>query len=240
MSRFRASTLALGCALLALTGCARPDATFDAKVHDYLLRHPEAVQEAMAALQKKQEAQAANQARAAISLNRQAIEHDPRDYVANPGGQITMTEFYDYRCPHCINIAPAVLQIIHDNPNVRVVFKEMPIFGGASDKAAAVALAVKKAGGDYLGLYHDFMAARPLDNAAIDRIAKAHGVDPAAIEAVAKSSEAASQIASVRKLAETLGIDGTPAFVIGDTMISGEDVDGVHAALAAAQKETKH
>jgi protein-disulfide isomerase len=240
MIRLRASDLGLACALIALTGCARPDATFDAKVHDYLLRHPEVVQEAMAALQKKQEAQAAGQAKVAIALNRQAIEHDPRDFVANPGGRITMTEFYDYRCPHCINIAPAVLQIIHDNPNVRVVFKEMPIFGGASDKAAAVALAVKKAGGDYLGLYHDFMAARPLDDAAVSRIARAHGVDPATLDAIAKSPDAAGQIASVRKLAETLGIDGTPAFVIGDTMISGEDVDGVHAALATAQKETKH
>jgi protein-disulfide isomerase len=240
MIRLRASDLGLACALIALTGCARPDATFDAKVHDYLLRHPEVVQEAMAALQKKQEAQAAGQAKVAIALNRQAIEHDPRDFVANPGGRITMTEFYDYRCPHCINIAPAVLQIIHDNPNVRVVFKEMPIFGGASDKAAAVALAVKKAGGDYLALYHDFMAARPLDDAAVSRIARAHGVDPATLDAIAKSPDAAGQIASVRKLAETLGIDGTPAFVIGDTMISGEDVDGVHAALATAQKETKH
>ena len=217
---------------LALSACNRADAGFDKKVHDYLVAHPEVIQEAMTALQKKQDAQAAVQAKLAIAQNRKAIERDPRDYVANPNGKITVTEFYDYRCPHCANIAPAVLSIIHDNPDVRVVFKEFPIFGGASNKAAMAAIAVKQSGGDYLGLYHDFMTAKPLDDAAIQRLALAHGVDPAKLAQAAQSADVAQELLTVRKLATDLNVDGTPAFIIGDTVVSGEDLAGIKAAIA--------
>src|SRR5665213_2974052 len=72
---------------------------------------------------------------------------------------------------------------VHDNPDVRFVFKEFPIFGAVSEKAAAGAIAVKKAGGDELGLYRDLMAARPLDETSIDPILRAHHVDPASLDA---------------------------------------------------------
>ena len=232
---FSKTALAALASAIALSACSRADAGFDAKVHAYLIAHPEVIQEAMTALQKKQDAQAAIQAKLAIAQNRQAIERDPRDYVANPNGKITVTEFYDYRCPHCANIAPAVLSIIHDNPDVRVVFKEFPIFGGASNKAAIAAIAVKQSGGDYLGLYHDYMSAKPLDDAAVQRLALAHGVDPAKLAQAAQSADVSQQLTTVRKLATDLGVDGTPAFVIGDTVVSGEDLAGIKAAIAAAR-----
>ena len=234
MSLSKAALAALAGAL-ALGACNRPDTSFDNKVHAYLIAHPEVIQEAMTALQKKQDAQAAAQTKLAIAQNRQAIERDPRDFVANPNGKITVTEFYDYRCPHCANIAPAVLSIIHDNPDVRVVFKEFPIFGGASIKAAVAAIAVKRAGGDYLGLYHDFMTTKALDDAAIDQIAKAHGVDPASLQPASLTADVSQQLQTVRRLATDLGVDGTPAFVIGDTVVSGEDLSGIKAAIAAAR-----
>src|SRR5580700_11038453 len=167
---------ALAAGALLVSACSKSDAGFDAKVHDYILAHPEVIQQAMAKLQAQQDQQAAAQAKVAIAQNRQSLEHDPRDFVANPNGRVTVTEFYDYRCPHCINAAPAVLKLIHDQPDVRFVFKEFPIFGAVSEKASAGAIALKKAGGDELGLYRDFMAARPLDDLAIDRILRAHGI----------------------------------------------------------------
>jgi protein-disulfide isomerase len=220
------------CALL-LSACSKSDQTFDTRVHDYIVNHPEVVQEALNKLQAQQDAAAATQAKAAIRQNRQALERDPRDFVANPGGRVTVTEFYDYRCPHCINAAPAVLKIIHDQPDVRFVFKEFPIFGGASDKAAAGAIALKKQGGDVLSLYHDFMTARPLDDATIDRILRAHGVDPASLDQAPVKDQAETQLDAVHQLATTLGVEGTPAFIIGDTLVPGEDIDSVNAAIAA-------
>ena len=229
---------ALAAGALALSGCGKADDTaFDARVHAYLMSHPEVIQEAIDKLQQKQDARTAAQAKLAIAKNRDAIERDPRDFVANPTGKITVTEFYDYRCPHCVNAAPAVLSLIQSSPDVRFVFKEFPIFGAASDKAALAAIAVKRDGGDYLGVYKDFMAARPLDEAAVDRILTAHGVTPASVNDAQLKASATSQLADVRKLAIGIGIEGTPAFIIGDTLVPGEDMDAVSAAIAAERKK---
>ncbi|MDR3507345.1 MAG: DsbA family protein [Caulobacteraceae bacterium] len=219
----------------ALSGCSKADQAFDDRVHAYLMAHPEVIQEAMGKLQEKQEAQALATAKQAINQNRKAIERDPRDFVANPNGKVTVTEFYDYRCPHCVNVAPAVLQIIQSDPDVRVVFKEFPIFGPTSEKAAAGAIATKRAGGDYLAVYHDMMAARPLDTAAIDRILTAHGVKPDSLEQADIKAEVTKQLADVRQLAISLDIQGTPAFIIGDTMVPGEDIAAVKAAIDKAK-----
>jgi protein-disulfide isomerase len=227
---------ALGACALALSACKKNDQAFDARVHDYIVSHPEVIQEAMTKLQEKQDAAVAAQAKAAIGQYRQALEHDPRDFVANPAGRVTVTEFYDYRCPHCINAAPAVLSIIHDNPDVRFVFKEFPIFGAVSEKAAAGAIAVKKSGGDEISLYRDLMAARPLDESTIDPILRAHGVDPATLDRPPLKAEATAQLQAVRELATNLGVQGTPAFIIDDTMIPGDDTDALRAAITAARK----
>jgi protein-disulfide isomerase len=241
MPRLSAPILALACAI-TLSACGRNDAAFDTKVHAYLVAHPEVIQDAMDALQKKQEAvqakqeaDAVAQTEKAIGPNRQAIERDPHDYVANPNGKITVTEFYDYRCPHCANIAPAVVSLVHDNPDIRVVFKEFVIFHEASRRGAIAALEVKRAGGDYLGLYHDLMSAEQLDDATVAKLVKAHGGDPGKLEAEAHSPDFSSQIDSVHNLATTLGLQGTPAFIVGNTLISGENTAALKAAIAAAR-----
>ncbi len=167
-------------------GCQKADAGFDAKVKAYLMAHPDDLRAAIDNMQAKEEAAeeaAADQkARAALPSLRAALEHDPRDFVANPSGKVTVTEFYDYRCPHCINIAPKVVGLIRSRPDVRFVFKEMPIFGPTSEHAARAAFAARTQGKDYVGLYEAFMGARPLDDAAIDRIAASKGVDVATDE----------------------------------------------------------
>jgi protein-disulfide isomerase len=225
---------------LAVGGCTRAadqavDPAFGEKVKAYLLQHPEVIEEAIQKLQEKKDAEAADKAKLALKSDRQTLERDPRDFVANPGGKITVTEFYDYRCPHCINAAPAVLKIIHDNPDVRFVFKEMPIFGATSEHAARTAIAMKNAGGDYLGLYRDFMTTKGLNDAMVDQIAKAHGLDPAKVEQGAARTAADAQLDDAHKLAEKLAVDGTPTFVIGDTIVPGEDMDAVRDAIAKAR-----
>jgi protein-disulfide isomerase len=235
-----AAGLAAGVLALSAAGCGKAadqDAAFGAKVRAYLLAHPEVVQEAIQKLQAKQDADDAARAKLAIEQHRAAIERDPRDFVANPNGKITVTEFYDYRCPHCINAAPKVLDLIQSNPDVRFVFKEFPIFGAASERAARAALAVKAAGGDYVGVYKAFMAAHPLDDAAIDRILTANGVSPSALDDPKAKAAADRQLSDIRTLAVTdLGVEGTPAFIIGGVMVPGEDMDAVKAAIAQARK----
>ena len=229
------SLSAAGCSQAQTTppaskGPVSVDPAFDAKVRKYLLEHPEILEEMLAKLEEKKQAAQAAKMKSALAENRQALERDPRDFVANPQGRITLTEFYDYRCPHCINSAGEVLDIVAKNPDVRVVFKELPIFGDVSDHAAIAAIAVKRTGGDYLGVWKDFMAAKPLDAAAIERILKAHKIDPAVVKT--HEAEAKKQIVDAHKLASELGIDGTPAFVIGDTLVPGRDMEAVKKAIA--------
>ena len=225
-------------ASLAVAGCSRAqDAGFDAKVHAYLLAHPEVIEEAVQKLQENKEAQSAAKAKVSLKQDRQALERDPRDYVANPNGRITVTEFYDYRCPHCINAAPAVSKIIQDNPDVRFVFKELPIFGATSEHAAREAIAIKASGGDYLGFYKTVMATRGLDDEAIDKIARTYGVDPAKAQQGPLRTAADAQLADAHKLANQLDIEGTPTFIVGDTLVPGEDMDAVKSAIAKARKD---
>lgn len=220
----------------ALSACSPgADPAFGAKVRAYLLEHPEVLEEAIQKLQEKRQAEAGQAAKASIRANRDAIERDPRDFVANPNGAITVTEFYDYRCGHCINAAPKVAELIAQNPDIRFVFKEMPIFGETSDTAAHAAIAIKRSGGDYLGFYKAAMGAQGLDDAMVGQLAAQHGANPAKVDKAA----ADEQLADVRKLAAALGIQGTPAFIIGDILVPGEDMEAVQAAIASARMGKK-
>ncbi|MDB5429192.1 MAG: disulfide bond formation protein DsbA [Caulobacter sp.] len=234
--------LMLAAAALALAGCGpeKHDDLFGARVRAYLLNHPEILVEMSDKLQAKAAKDAEAEADKALALGRQALakpeirkalEHDSRDYVANPGGRITVTEFYDYRCPHCVNMAPAVMTLIHDNPDVRFVFKEMPIFGATSDRAALAAIAIHRKGGDVMAAHRAFMAAHPLTDAGVDQVLHENGIDPASID----TDEARNQLKDIKKLAVNLGANGTPTFVVGDTIIPGEGERQLMEAIAQAR-----
>jgi protein-disulfide isomerase len=238
MRVLRLQMILAACAMV-LAGCDRADRAFDdhdrARVVSYLADHPDVIQQGIDAFQAKEQARETAQSERSIGPNRAALERDPGDFVANPRGAITVTEFYDYRCPHCVNAAPAVLKIIKDNPDVRFVFKEFPIFGPASETAAAAAIAVKSAGGDYLKAYAELMSARPLNAEAVDHILAEQGITPTSLTQPAFVQTANDQLTKTRKLAATLGVRGTPAFIVGDKMIPGEDMDALHAAINAAR-----
>jgi protein-disulfide isomerase len=227
-----AAALALG--LAGLAGCQKlDDAVFGARVRAYLLAHPEVLQEAARRLDARHDAddaQARRRAQALLPSLRARIERNPEDFTANPSGRVTVTEFYDYRCPHCANAAPKVLEMIRAHPDVRFVFKEAPIFGALSEHAARAALAVRRAGGDSLGLYADLMSARDLDPPAIDRLARARGARPEDLtdKGLAKAD---AHLADTADLFTRLDLQGTPAFIVGDQIILGEDTDAVAAAL---------
>lgn len=226
---------AVAAAALALTACQKPDdEAFGKQVRAYLLEHPEVIQEAVTKLQEKQEAEAAKAATDGLKTYRKQLERDPRDYVANPKGSITVVEFFDYNCGYCKLAAPEVMQLIQENPDVRFVFKEFAFQTPDSIEAAHIALTPQaKAKG--LELHRLLMAQKPLNQAAIDRSLREAGVDPAAARAAAKDPAIERQLLDVRALAQALHIDGTPAFVVGDKVIPGADIEALRAAIAAAK-----
>jgi protein-disulfide isomerase len=233
--------VAAALAALSLGGCQREDAGFDAKVKAYLMAHPDELRAAIDNMQAKDEAaeQAAadRKARGSLPALRAALERDPRDFVANPNGKVTVTEFYDYRCPHCINIAPKVVGLIRSRPDVRFVFKEMPIFGATSEHAARAAFAARQQGKDYVGLYEALMGDHALDDAAIDRIAAAKGVSVAQMNAPATQAADAQHLSDISDLFKALGFEGTPGFVVGNEFIRGEDFDGLVDAINKAERK---
>jgi protein-disulfide isomerase len=231
---------ALACLTLALSlsACQKADdAAFGRKVHAYLMAHPEVIREAAVKLNENDRLAAMKASTDAIGKYRGQLERDTRDFVANPDGKITVVEFFDYRCGYCKLAAPDVVKLIAENPDVRFVFKEFPIFGEVSDTAAKVAL-TREGKTKGVDLYRVLMADKALDDAALDRHLAEVGIDAAAAHKDANHPMIARQLLDTHALAEALKIEGTPAFIVGNTMIPGADMAALRAAIAAARGGT--
>lgn len=232
----RFAAIGLSLTMLGLTACQKIDeAEFNERVRIYLLEHPEAIEAGAQRLRVIREAQAVHNVRATLGMNRQALERDPRDFVANPNGKITVVEFFDYRCGFCKSGAPEVMKLIEQNPDVRFVFKQLPVFGGASNVAARVAL-TDVAKPKSLELYRAFMAEKALDERAIDRHLIAAGIDPVIAKADGKTSDIQKQLDDTRVLAQALDVEGTPAFFVGDRKIAGADMEKLQGAIVEARR----
>ncbi len=150
----------------------------------YLDDHPEMINEASQHYELKRRKEMLAESAKAIALRRTALEQDPRDFVANPNGKITVVEFFDYRCPYCKAALPAIQSLILQNPDIRYVFKEFPIIPDADGKvevslrASEAALAAARAG-KYQSVHDAMMATSPLDDDGIAKVLRDHGLDPA-------------------------------------------------------------
>lgn len=233
MTRTALPVLVALTAALALSGCQKKEdaeAAFGAKVRAYLLKHPEVIEEAVVKLRQNQTLEAARVAAPNVAKFRQQLERDPRDLVINPNGEFTVVEFFDYRCGYCKVVAPEIMKLMKENPDVRFVLKEFPIFGSVSDTAARMALTPQgKTKG--LELYKSWMADKALDEAALDRHLAEAGLNAQEVRRAAADPAIAAQISDIRKLAAQLGLEGTPAFVVGDYLIPGADMGALRTAL---------
>ena len=124
-------------------------------VRDYIIENPEVVRDALQGLRKKERAESRERTKRAIAQRRDELFNDPDSPVGgNPEGDVTVVEFFDYNCPYCRRVAPTIAQILEQDPNVRIVYKEYPILGSGSVLAAQAALAAKAQ-----AKYHAFHAA---------------------------------------------------------------------------------
>jgi len=229
--------IAAAVTVLSLGACDKvSDEVFGQRVRSYLLKNPEVIEEVVARLEQKQQAMSADRAaagKANIGKLRTSIERDARDVVINPNGKITVVEFQDYRCGYCKVAGPHLVKLVKENPDIRFVIKEMPIFGGVSTKAASIALATKSSGKS-LEIYQRFLAAQDLNDAEIDRILTSLSLDPAETRKAAADPAIERHLADNHRLADQLGITGTPNFIVGDTMIVGANMPALKQAIDAA------
>lgn len=147
-----------------------------------------------------------------------ALFHQPNDPVlGNPKGKVTVVEFFDYQCGHCVSMSSVMSSIIKANPDVRVVYKELPIRGPMSEFASRAALAARMQG-KYAEFSHAlFKTSQPYTEASILDAAKESGLDMAKLKKDMHSAAITNQLRSTEQLAQTLQLTGTPAFFIGKT-----------------------
>ena len=190
-------------------------------VRDYLLREPEVVYEALQELQRRQAAEAEARQREAIAANRNELLDAPHTPIGgNPNGDVTLIEFFDYRCAYCRRVVSSMRALLDEDRNLRVVFKDLPVLGPDSVRAAKAALASRKQDG-YVPFHFALMASDDLSMEGIRAAAASVGLDPDRLEADMASPEVMAAINANYALANKLGIEGTPAFVIGDQFIPG-------------------
>ncbi|MGH6905423.1 MAG: DsbA family protein, partial [Geminicoccaceae bacterium] len=190
-------------------------------VRDYLVRNPSVMREVFTALEAEEEARRREQLVSAIGDNREALLASDADAVlGNPDGDVTLVEFFDYRCAYCRRVVPSMQALLDEDRDLRVVFKDLPVLGPDSVRAARAALASRMQDG-YVPFHFALMAADDLSIEGIRAAAAAVGLDPDRLEADMASPEVIAAIEANYALADELGIEGTPAFVIGDQLIPG-------------------
>jgi protein-disulfide isomerase len=226
---FLAIGLALPAALPARAQSFSPDQRGEVEriIRDYLLSHPELLQEAMAELEKRQSLAEAEKHRAGVKEHAEIIFSSPRHVtIGNPQGDVTVVEFFDYNCGYCKRAMDDMTNLLKTDPKIKFVLKEFPVLGEGSTQAAQVAVAVRmqdKTGGKkYLEFHQKLLAGRgPADKARAVAVAKEIGLDMARLEKDMASEEVKATLQESFKLAEALGLNGTPSYVVGSDVVIG-------------------
>lgn len=206
-------------------------------LREALVQDPSILRDAITAMQEDEARQAQQAVSAALSEHRAALERDPEDPVlGNPDGDVTVVEFLDPRCGYCKQLHPTMRELLRRDPMVRLVVKDIPILGPNSVFASHALLAAQ-AQGKYEPLLEALMALRgePTE-AVLKEMAGKIGLDWARLRRDMQDPAITRRIEGHLGLARALGIQGTPALVIGDALIPGAvDIAQLQAAVAAAR-----
>src|SRR6201991_1266423 len=225
-------------ALFALAFCVTPPVAsaqsfsdaqksdIEAIIKNYLVSHPEVLEEAMTELSKRQAAEDDKKHEASVAENADAIYNSPHGVVlGNKNGDVTFVEFFDYNCGYCKRAMGDMLDLLKNDSKLKVVLKEFPVLSPGSVEAAQVAVAVRMqdpSGKKYLDFHQKLLGGRgPADKARAMAAAKDAGLDTAKIEKDMQSPEVKATIEENFKMAEEMGLNGTPSYVIGKQIVVG-------------------
>src|SRR6476646_9616334 len=178
-------------------------------IREYLVSHPEVLQEAMAELEKRQTLAEAEKNKAAVKNNAATLfDSSHQVVVGNPQGDVTLVEFFDYNCGYCKRALSDMIDLMKDDGKLRVVLKEFPVLGPGSIEAAQVAVAARmqdKTGKKYLDFHQKLLGGRgQADKARALAAAKEAGFDVARLEKDMNSEEAKATIAESMRLADAI------------------------------------
>ena len=208
-------------------------------VHNYLTKNPEILVEMTTELDKRQQAEQAAQQQKVISDNAEAIFRSPLAYTAgNPNGDVNVVEFFDYNCGFCRRALPDLVKLMDSDDKVRVVFKELPIFGEESEGAAKAALAAGKQG-KYFEMHQKlFSEPGKADKDMALKIAQELGLDVPQLEKDMEDASIQQALDETKALAQKLALQGTPLYLIGDRIVPGAP-DDLYDQLVAKVAEVR-
>lgn len=169
---------------------------------------------------------------------RKALERSPNAPVlGNPKGDITLTEFFDYNCQFCKKMVPTVQKLISADPELRVVYREWPVFGEDSEFAARASLASLDQG-RYWQFHSALMQARGrAAEPTVMRVVRDLGLDEAKLRRDMNSQWVSDHITLSFQLADHMGLMGTPTFIAGDEGVFGEmSLDELRDLVARARQ----
>lgn len=195
-------------------------------VREYLTRNPEILVEMTTELDNRQQAAEAKKQQMLIGEHAEQIYRSPTSFVAgDPDGDVTVVEFFDYNCGYCRRALPALVELIDNDDKVRVVLKELPIFGDDSEDAAKAALAADKQG-KYFEMHQKlFSDPGKANKEKALKIAQELDMDVAQLETDMEDPEIQKSLDESRALAEKIGVEGTPFYLIGDRSLAGAPDD---------------
>ncbi|WKA25766.1 DsbA family protein [Bradyrhizobium roseum] len=195
-------------------------------VREYLIANPEVLEEAMTELGKRQAAAEAAKHEAGVAKNADAIFNSARNVtLGNKDGDVTFVEFFDYNCGYCKRAMTDMMELMKSDPKLKVVLKEFPVLGAGSVEAAQVGVAIRMqdpSGKKYLDFHQKLLTGRgAVDKARAMAVAKEVGLDMAKLEKDLASAEVRNTLEENFKLAEAMGMNGTPSYVIGKQVVIG-------------------
>ena len=208
-------------------------------LREVLKENPEILMEALDNLRRHMESGQARESRENLGKLRKELERDPGTFIAgNPSGDVTIVEFFDYRCGYCKQAQPVIQQLVQQDGRIRLALKEFPILGPDSLVASRAAIAAMRQG-KYTPFHDALMASQgTLRGNRVLRIATDAGLDAARLRKDMDDPQIEKIIGRNHEIAESLGITGTPSFIIGDTLVPGvAELEQLRRLVAAARKE---
>jgi protein-disulfide isomerase len=239
---FTQANITLGLSVLAVILAAAPYVVPQLQAYQVragLMAKPSMLKDASLELQRQQLAEASAKTLEGVKTHQASLYKDASDPVlGDPKAPIKIVEFLDYNCGYCRAAAPKLKAFLEENKDVAIIIKEYPVINQNSRPLAAFALGAAKTG-QYESMHYALMDAKIASEADMMALMTRAGLDTKAISEAASSKEVHDHIDRVVTLGSDIGITGTPAFIVGTTVIDGAKLDELKAAVEAERKRLK-
>lgn len=227
---------------LAMSSQAVNKQEIETIIYDFIKKNPDIIISSIKDMQKREYEESLKEAKIAIKNSKNQLQNSEISLVAgNKDGDVTMVVFLDYRCGYCKKVNNEIKEIIKKDSNLKVIFKEYPVLGGASRKLAQTALAVAiVAPNKYVDFHNALISARDQSDEFVQNTLKLLNIDHIKVKNALTDPRIEKELNSTLNLAQQLGIRGTPAFIIGEEMIPGAiDSEAMSGLIKSSREKSK-